>query len=498
MTIRKLVEVTLGGFHEGTAHRLTLLAIACLGFGFGPASAQSTTDRTARADFHLTVSLIPADPQPDSLFVTIRMKDGILLDRYAVAYKRDVQFSTMVPTHGTVRVECVDSNGRRAREDVDLDLLFQSKADSAMPSGVAVVKPQLTLRAPEAAAAKPPPLLAAPPAGDGGSADLDWQRIFFATDRTEDPTAKDPEKRFGHDYSDVMSFGDAIVTFPHDHHMGKIERPAWWRFEIHVNPERHVTIRSVATTTRDSFWLALDQEVQHWPERRVLIFVHGYNVDFEGAVLRSAQVAFDVRYAGAAILFTWPSLGTFSGYSADEATCEASTPHFEAMLDTLMERTSVQSVEIVAHSMGTRIVTRALADLKDRGRLNSAVQVSQLVLAAADMDARTFRELATHLQGAASRITLYGSSKDKAIKASKSFHHDARAGDGGQNIVVVPGVETIDASAVATDFIDHGYIGDNRTVIGDLHGVLMGQSTQERFYLVGADKAGVHYWLFRP
>jgi esterase/lipase superfamily enzyme len=55
-----------------------------------------------------------------------------------------------------------------------------------------------------------------------------------------------------------------------------------------------------------------------------VIFVHGYNVSFEQAALRAAQIGFDLSVKGAMGFFSWPSQGTLGGYISDEASVEAS------------------------------------------------------------------------------------------------------------------------------------------------------------------------------
>jgi esterase/lipase superfamily enzyme len=39
-------------------------------------------------------------------------------------------------------------------------------------------------------------------------------------------------------------------------------------------------------------------------ERQALVFVHGYNVGFEDALKRIAQIAFDLDFRGACLLFS--------------------------------------------------------------------------------------------------------------------------------------------------------------------------------------------------
>jgi len=55
-----------------------------------------------------------------------------------------------------------------------------------------------------------------------------------------------------------------------------------------------------------------------------LLFIHGYNVDFEGAAIRAAQIGCDLKVPGVTAFFSWPSRGSLVSYPADEATIEAS------------------------------------------------------------------------------------------------------------------------------------------------------------------------------
>ena len=40
---------------------------------------------------------------------------------------------------------------------------------------------------------------------------------------------------------------------------------------------------------------------------QLLVFVHGYNVDFDNAVRRAGQLAYDLNFDGPTFLFSWPS-----------------------------------------------------------------------------------------------------------------------------------------------------------------------------------------------
>jgi len=82
---------------------------------------------------------------------------------------------------------------------------------------------------------------------------------------------------------------------------------------------------------------------------------------------------------------------------------------------------------------------------------------------------------------------------------SKGIHGEPRAGDSGDGIVVVPPIETIDATAVDTSFFGHSYYGDNRTVISDLYSLHRdGKTASERFGMTTKTRNGNSYWAFIP
>jgi esterase/lipase superfamily enzyme len=102
--------------------------------------------------------------------------------------------------------------------------------------------------------------------------------------------------------------------------------------------------------------------------------------------------------------------------------------------------------------------------------------VYHLVLAAPDIDADTFKELAAAFQKLSGRVTLYESSKDKALQASRKVHGNPRAGE---PLLIIPGMDTIDASASDTDFLAHSYFSDNWPLLSDIHSLLFKDDPQQ-------------------
>lgn len=66
-----------------------------------------------------------------------------------------------------------------------------------------------------------------------------------------------------------------------------------------------------------------------------------------------------------------------------------------------------------------------------------------------------FLQLTSRIRAPADRVTLYASSYDIAISLSKKFHTYPPAGESGEDIVVVKGLDTVDASSVDTSVTGH-------------------------------------------
>jgi hypothetical protein len=84
------------------------------------------------------------------------------------------------------------------------------------------------------------------------------------------------------------------------------------------------------------------------------------------------------------------------------------------------------------------------------------------------------------------------------LAASKRLQKYSRAGDSGQSIVIVPHVDSIDASAVSTGFLKHSYFGDSDSLLGDLFSLIGDGSPPPRFKLRKRTQYGDTYWVFVP
>jgi hypothetical protein len=81
----------------------------------------------------------------------------------------------------------------------------------------------------------------------------------------------------------------------------------------------------------------------------------------------------------------------------------------------------------------------------------------------------------------------------------QSDHQYPRAGESGSDIVVVKGLDTVDASGVDTSFVGHSYFAEKRSVLSDFFYLLQdGKAPRERHGLESKICANGNYCAFKP
>lgn len=292
----------------------------------------------------------------------------------------------------------------------------------------------------------------------------------------------------------VVRYGFCRVAIPRAHVIGSIGSSLLKRL-LTLTDDR---LKLVSLTAQD--------EADHWTavaaalsaaavgERDAVVFVHGYNVSFEEAAIRAAQLGADLGITGAMAFYSWPSAGTLKGYTTDEASIEASEDFIAGYLAGLASRVGAERVHIIAHSMGNRGVLRAIDRIVAKAGASSTVRFSQIVLAAADVDQDTFERLSVAYQAVADRTTLYVCERDLAVEASHWLHGYPRAGLTPPTLVV-KGIDTVNVSDIDLTLLAHGYVGDAREVLQDMHSLLRGTPVNGRFGIRAAQTAtGQAFW----
>ena len=144
--------------------------------------------------------------------------------------------------------------------------------------------------------------------------------------------------------------------------------------------------------------------------------------------------------------------------------------------------------------MGSEVVSRAVAILDDSV---PAPAPAQPVFAAPDVDARFFRrEVLPRLAPKAKRVTVYASNEDEALRASRVLNGVWRLGLGGDSLVVLKDMDTIDATRVRGDFLGHTLF-INGSVLADLHEFLANDRALGDRRLLAVKRDSLAFWRFR-
>jgi esterase/lipase superfamily enzyme len=319
--------------------------------------------------------------------------------------------------------------------------------------------------------------------------------VYYVTDRAPD---SDGSRHFGKVRGD-LSYGIADIGIPPNHEMGRHEEPSLLKLEMAPDDRKHIKVRDVHKLPRREFLNRLTHAVESSRDSKLMIFVHGYNEEFPDTSRLVAQFASDLKFTGPVILFSWPSQGSLTGYTVDETNAEWAQVHFVELLTQLLEHVPVHNIYLVGHSMGCRIIGRGLPALAGDRLESDLLLFREIIMIAPDIDTGVFREdMAPRLARTGIHTTLYASSNDRALLASKAFHGYPRAGESGEGLVVVDGVETIDASKATGGLLGHSYFAEDRRIMEDIFALLhTGQRADQRFGLESMDTGQARYWTFR-
>ena len=406
----------------------------------------------------------------------------------------------------------------RSRAEPD-DRKKQESA-GASKDGASPASPTRGLEKPGAGAggigAAPPP----PPAGGAvppvTAADtkkpFDVIQVFYGTDRGVEP---DPKRlQFGAERSRKLQIGQALVTVPAAHKVPNIERPwvvelPYFKYKIYEeteDPNKHFTMQEISALTKEQMLAAVKARLAKSSSFKdhAFVFVHGFNTSFDNAIYRTAQITNDLNFDGAPFVYSWPSGGKVASYTYDRGSAEQSEPQLAEFLQLVVEQSGAKSISLIAHSMGNELLMRVLERM--RPKVPEGVVISQVILAAPDVDRDKFDNIAREITSFAQGVTLYAASNDKALGYSARFWGGVpRAGDvpaGGP--LIIPGVDTIDVTALSTDSLalNHSGYAENTTLLNDIKLLIQTgeRPPDKRIPILQPVKtaAGGLYWRYPP
>lgn len=298
-----------------------------------------------------------------------------------------------------------------------------------------------------------------------------------------------------------LHLGKSEITIPKNHTKGSIERPNIFLGEVFEDPNKHVMLQKISKQDEETYFQDLKKKIESKGESSAFVFIHGYNVEFADALLRTAQIAKDLEFQGAPILYSWPSHGSLLGYAQDEANVSWSVVHLEQFLRDVKARTGVKNLHIIAHSMGNRAMLGAIERIS-LSRPEGEAEFGQVVMAAPDVDVDEFESRYAEAVAKCSRqATLYTSGTDRALLASMKVHGYPRLGLSSGILPSYSEIDTIEVSPIDPSLLGHSYYGSHPLLIQDMSAIVeLGEPPGKRAWLkkVESQVAGASTWRFEP
>ncbi len=295
----------------------------------------------------------------------------------------------------------------------------------------------------------------------------------------------------------IMTRGRVLVYVPEAHRFGETGNAFWKRLLRFDLRDDRLRLQAVEARERDVFFAEIRQAMQAARDTgnppHALFFLHGFNVTFEDAAIRAAQIGYDLSVTGATAFFSWPSRGCVTAYPADEATIEASERAITDFLVEFAANCGAEKVHVIAHSMGNRALLRALQRIAANAETRGKVKFGQIFLAAPDVDRDLFLDLARLYSDYSERTTLYSSHADLPVHLSAKLHDAPRAGHF-VPYTVAPGVDTVAVPDFDIDLLGHSYFAQAEALLHDIYELMHYGKAPPRQRMKPAVCDGVSFW----
>ena len=325
------------------------------------------------------------------------------------------------------------------------------------------------------------------------------QTVYYATNRQQNSSAAELSQRYSGERSadKILDYGVAVVTIPASHKSGMLEGP-FLGLKMLEDPKSHIILSSLEEMGESDFFASIGKTLARstggdW-DGHAVIFIHGFNVPFSEAVIRTAQVAYDIEFTGAPMLFSWPSDGKLLGYTSDREDATWSVAYLRNFLDKTVAQLPDKKIHIIAHSMGNQVLIGALQQMMLADSSRSQVFES-ITLAAPDFDAELFvDQIAPLVRDLTSQWTIYTSDNDMALSVSLEVNSNRRLG---QPVTPIAEYDVIDATGIEVSPWsvpeNHSYYATKQQVIDDIQQAISGVNARDRG-LSQRRKGGIVYY----
>lgn len=313
---------------------------------------------------------------------------------------------------------------------------------------------------------------------------------------------------------DNLILGRARITIPKvAREKGEIKRP-WQITFLHYtlyrqseDPRKHFTLGKLERMDEADFISSANRHLSRAQRFKdeAFVFVHGFNISFEDALYRTAQLAYDLEFDGVPYLYSWPSKAEKSGYLYDRDSADRARHYFLKFLELVATKTKAKRIHIIAHSLGARLMIEALdQESQVPGRIKK-LKLGEIILAAPDIDRDVFKDIASVITHSGTGTTLYAADNDRPLQISRLLARGKpRAGEvTKKGPMIIKNLDTIDVSDAGTSSLlslHHNTYADNARLLSDIRlllqkGLHPPSKRSKQFKTKKLPSGGV-YWKF--
>lgn len=179
----------------------------------------------------------------------------------------------------------------------------------------------------------------------------------------------------------------------------------------------------------------INNQLANVVQPEVSIYVHGFKIDFQEGVAVGAELKHFLGRRQVVITYAWPCRQGLIDYPADVGRAEASAPNLARLIEFVATHTKAQHINVLGYSAGGTLVVDGFQALRERHKdlddaaVRERFRVGNIVLAAADVDLKTFvKEQLESMTDVAQFVEITVSKNDGALSMAQKMHRVSRLG----------------------------------------------------------------------
>ncbi|MFC2969998.1 alpha/beta hydrolase [Acidimangrovimonas pyrenivorans] len=236
------------------------------------------------------------------------------------------------------------------------------------------------------------------------------ETLLYATTRNPEPAGK-----YGSDRVYKPLYGQLEVAIPPSHTPGKLEVSGGV-----PDPKRDFALAGEQRFDGEAMFRArLARQLRARPpgQREVVLFVHGFNVNFAEGAFRLAQLVDDFDIGGVPVYFSWSSAAKVLGYEHDRDSALFARDALERTIKDA-RAAGAESILLAAHSMGAFLAVETLRQMAIENPALPRRAVNAVVLISPDIDVDVFHSQAWRMGRLPQPFVIFVSTKDRALRLS--------------------------------------------------------------------------------